>query len=311
MEIDKVYEPQRFEPHWAQQWVAQQTFRADVAWGEPSFSLAIPPPNVTGSLHMGHMFEHSIIDAQVRWRRMRRSSNGKAVHTLWLPGTDHAGMATELMVDRQLASEGIATRDLGREKFIARVWHWKAQPGGRIADPLKRGVEAETGGLVPFRARRVDAHALGDPRHAVVHEDVVLPVGVAGHEVGRHALERDEAATRSDRREDAAPVSLRACGIDAHALGDARRAVVDEDVGRTVRVAGDEVRRVAAEHHEVPVRGHEVDPVVGDLAGAVPLHARGIHAHARRVLGDRTSDEGEHRDERHQRARGVHRWLPS
>ena len=138
MEIDKVYEPQRFEPHWAQQWVAQQTFRADVAWGEPSFSLAIPPPNVTGSLHMGHMFEHSIIDAQVRWRRMRRSSNGKAVHTLWLPGTDHAGIATELMVDRQLASEGIAKRDLGREKFIERVWQWKAQHGGRIVEQMKR-----------------------------------------------------------------------------------------------------------------------------------------------------------------------------
>ena len=72
MEIDKVYEPQRFEPHWAERWVDRATFHVEAAPGEPYFSLAIPPPNVTGSLHMGHMFEHSIIDAQIRWRRMKR-----------------------------------------------------------------------------------------------------------------------------------------------------------------------------------------------------------------------------------------------
>src|SRR5271163_4141942 len=114
MEIDKVYEPQRFEPHWATWWVESNLFRAEARPGEPYFSLVIPPPNVTGSLHMGHMFEHSIIDAQVRWRRML------GMPTLWLPGTDHAGIATELMVDRQLAKEGIKKRDLGREKFIER-----------------------------------------------------------------------------------------------------------------------------------------------------------------------------------------------
>jgi valyl-tRNA synthetase len=85
MEIDKVYEPQRFEPHWAEWWVEHRTYRAEAHPGQPYFSLAIPPPNVTGSLHMGHMFEHSIIDAQVRWRRMKRTPEGKAVDTLWLP----------------------------------------------------------------------------------------------------------------------------------------------------------------------------------------------------------------------------------
>src|ERR1700731_3573138 len=111
MEIDKVYEPQRFEPHWAQWWVESQIFRArsgnDIRPGEPYFSLVIPPPNVTGSLHMGHMFEHSIIDAQVRWRRMKRTPGGRPVNTLWLPGTDHAGIATQIMVERQLAGEGL------------------------------------------------------------------------------------------------------------------------------------------------------------------------------------------------------------
>jgi valyl-tRNA synthetase len=132
MEIEKVYEPQRFEPHWAKWWVDQQLFRPEAKPGEPYFSLVIPPPNVTGSLHMGHMFEHSIIDALIRWHRMR------AENTLWLPGTDHAGIATELMVDRQLAQEGIQKRELGREKFIERVWQWKAQHGGRIVEQMKR-----------------------------------------------------------------------------------------------------------------------------------------------------------------------------
>ena len=132
MEIEKVYEPQRFEPHWAEQWVQSGIFHVEARPGERYFSLVIPPPNVTGSLHMGHMFEHSIIDAQIRWRRMRGAT------TLWLPGTDHAGIATELMVDRQLASEGVRKRDLGREKFLERVWQWKEQHGGRIVEQMKR-----------------------------------------------------------------------------------------------------------------------------------------------------------------------------
>jgi valyl-tRNA synthetase len=138
MEIDKVYEPQRFEPHWAEWWVEHQTYRAEAHPGEPYFSLAIPPPNVTGSLHMGHMFEHSIIDAQVRWRRMKRTPDGKPVNTLWLPGTDHAGIATQIMVERQLAAEGLTKRDLGREAFEARVWKWKEENGGRIVEQMKR-----------------------------------------------------------------------------------------------------------------------------------------------------------------------------
>jgi valyl-tRNA synthetase len=132
MEIDKVYEPQRFEPRWAQWWVESQTFHAEARPGQPYFSLVIPPPNVTGSLHMGHMFEHSIIDAQVRWRRML------GLNTLWLPGTDHAGIATQIMVERQLAEEGVDKRELGREAFEARVWKWKEQHGGRIVEQMKR-----------------------------------------------------------------------------------------------------------------------------------------------------------------------------
>jgi valyl-tRNA synthetase len=136
MEIDKVYEPQRFEPHWAEWWASSGLFHAEPKPGEPYFSLVIPPPNVTGALHIGHMFEHSIIDAQIRWRRML------GVNTLWLPGTDHAGISTQIMVERQIAEQGLSRHDLGREKFEARVWEWKEQYGGRILEQMKRAGES-------------------------------------------------------------------------------------------------------------------------------------------------------------------------
>jgi valyl-tRNA synthetase len=98
----------------------------------PVFTLLLPPPNVTGFLHMGHMFEQTQMDIIVRWHRMRGFT------TLWLPGTDHAGIATQLMVERQLASEGKKRADLGREKFVERVWEWKRHYGGRILDQMKR-----------------------------------------------------------------------------------------------------------------------------------------------------------------------------
>jgi valyl-tRNA synthetase len=133
MEIEKVYEPQRFEPHWAKWWVESNLFHVEAPPpGTEYFSLVIPPPNVTGSLHMGHMFEHSIIDAQVRWQRM----SGKV--TLWVPGMDHAGIATQIMVERQLATENLTRHDLGREQFEARVWKWKEEYGGKIVDQMKR-----------------------------------------------------------------------------------------------------------------------------------------------------------------------------
>ena len=132
MQIDKVYEPQRFEPHWAQWWIDTGIFRAPGENGRPVFSLVIPPPNVTGVLHIGHMLEHTEIDVTVRWHRMIGDN------TLWLPGTDHAGIATQMVVARDLASQGINYRDLGREKFVERVWEWKAQYGDTIKRQMIR-----------------------------------------------------------------------------------------------------------------------------------------------------------------------------
>ena len=133
MQIEKVYEPQRFEPHWAQWWIDSGIFHASSrATGGRMFSLVIPPPNVTGSLHIGHMLEHTEIDVTIRWHRMLGDN------TLWLPGTDHAGIATQMVVERKLAEEGIDRRDLGREAFEKRVWEWKAEYGDTIKRQMIR-----------------------------------------------------------------------------------------------------------------------------------------------------------------------------
>jgi valyl-tRNA synthetase len=131
-EIAKAYEPQQIEPRWADFWVKEALFRADPAAPGPVFSIVIPPPNVTGSLHIGHMLEHSEIDILTRWHRMR------GFNTLYLPGTDHAGISTQRVVVRQLADEGINYRDLGREEFEKRVWQWKEERGGEITQQMKQ-----------------------------------------------------------------------------------------------------------------------------------------------------------------------------
>ncbi len=132
MQIEKVYEPQRFEPHWARWWIDSGVFHASQEASRRVFSLVIPPPNVTGSLHIGHMLEHAEIDVTVRWHRMRGDN------TLWLPGADHAGIATQMVVERQLAEEGLDRRGMGRDAFIERVWAWKAQYGDRIRSQMVR-----------------------------------------------------------------------------------------------------------------------------------------------------------------------------
>jgi valyl-tRNA synthetase len=131
MQIDRVYEPQRFEPHWAEWWVESGIFHAVPNSGR-HFSLVIPPPNVTGSLHMGHMLDHTLIDLAVRWHRMIGHN------TLWVPGTDHAGIATQMVVERKLAEEGLTRVQLGREEFERRVWQWKEIYQKRINDQMKR-----------------------------------------------------------------------------------------------------------------------------------------------------------------------------
>src|SRR5579872_2848465 len=130
-EIAKAYEPQRIEPRWAECWVKEELFKADPSKPGPVFSIVIPPPNVTGSLHIGHMLDHTEIDILTRWHRMC------GYNTLYLPGTDHAGISTQRVVVRQLAEQGINYRDLGREEFVRRVWAWKEESGGTIQRQMR------------------------------------------------------------------------------------------------------------------------------------------------------------------------------
>src|SRR5881227_3323356 len=133
MEIPKAYEPQSVEDKWYDFWLKQGCFTANPASAKPAYSIVIPPPNVTGMLHMGHVLNNTIQDILARKARM----DGKEV--LWLPRTDHAGIATQVIVEKQLRKEQKKTRfDLGREEFQKRVWQWKEKHGSIIIEQLKK-----------------------------------------------------------------------------------------------------------------------------------------------------------------------------
>lgn len=131
-ELPKVYEPKAVEEKWLKVWLDARLFHADVSAPGDPFSIVIPPPNVTGSLHMGHALNNTLQDVLVRYKRM------KGFNALWVPGTDHAGIATQNVVERELKKEGKKRQDLGREKFIERVWEWKKKSGAHIVHQLKR-----------------------------------------------------------------------------------------------------------------------------------------------------------------------------
>ncbi len=131
-ELPKAYEPKSVEEKWYGFWAERNYFHADETAGGEPFSIVIPPPNVTGSLHIGHALNSTLQDILVRWMRM----SGR--NTLWVPGTDHAGIATQNVVERQLAKDNIDRHAVGRDKFVAKVWEWKKEYGGRIINQLKR-----------------------------------------------------------------------------------------------------------------------------------------------------------------------------
>jgi valyl-tRNA synthetase len=131
-DLPPAWQPATVEAELYQRWVAAGYFAADARSDKPPFCIVIPPPNVTGSMHMGHALEHALIDAVTRRRRMQ------GYEALWLPGMDHAGIATQNVVERDLAGEGLSRHDLGREQFVERVWQWKADSGGRILGQMRR-----------------------------------------------------------------------------------------------------------------------------------------------------------------------------
>ena len=133
-EIPKIYDPKEAEQHHYARWEQLGLFAPEINKDPdaPVFSIVIPPPNVTGSLHMGHALQHTMMDVMTRHKRMR------GLRTLWLPGMDHAGISTQLMVTRELKKEGLTRHDIGREKFVERVWQWKAEYGGQILKQIRR-----------------------------------------------------------------------------------------------------------------------------------------------------------------------------
>lgn len=128
--MDKTYNPGQIETRWYQHWEDNGHFAA--SGGDDAYCIMLPPPNVTGSLHMGHAFQHTLMDALIRYHRMRGDNS------LWQCGTDHAGIATQMVVERQLEQQGKHRLDLGREKFIEAVWDWKHQSGNTITKQCRR-----------------------------------------------------------------------------------------------------------------------------------------------------------------------------
>jgi len=128
--MEKIYDPQTIEQRWYETWESNGYFTPQPG-GKP-YCIMIPPPNVTGSLHMGHAFSDTVMDVLIRYHRMKGDS------TLWQVGTDHAGIATQMVVERQLETEDKTRHDLGREQFIKRIWQWKKESGGTITRQLRR-----------------------------------------------------------------------------------------------------------------------------------------------------------------------------
>lgn len=131
-QLEKIYDPQTVEARWGQYWIDQGYFTPNPYSTAPPFTIVIPPPNVTGTLHIGHALNNTLQDILVRWQRMQGRN------TLWVPGTDHAGIATQNVVERQLTTEGTSKDHLGREAFIKRVWKWKEESGNTIINQLKK-----------------------------------------------------------------------------------------------------------------------------------------------------------------------------
>src|SRR5258708_3042233 len=158
-EIAKAYEPQQIEPRGADFWGKEALFKADANAPGPGFSIVIPPPNVTGSLDIGTMLEHTEIDILPRWHRMR------GYNTLYLPGTDHAGISTQRVVVKHLMDQGIDYHKLGREEFEKQVWKWKAEAGSGITEQMR-----SIGGSCGWARERVTPSLEKSP---VVREGVV------------------------------------------------------------------------------------------------------------------------------------------
>ena len=131
-QLEKVYDPKQVEDRTYQFWLDKNYFHADAESKKEPYTIVIPPPNITGQLHMGHALDNTLQDALIRWRRMQ------GYEALWLPGTDHASIATEAKIVEAMRKEGVTKEEIGRDGFLERAWEWRRQYGGRIVSQLKK-----------------------------------------------------------------------------------------------------------------------------------------------------------------------------
>src|SRR6058998_592904 len=132
MELAKSFDPHEVERRWYSLWESRGYFAHSANSEKPPYCIQLPPPNVTGTLHMGHAFQQTLMDVLIRWHRMRGDN------TLWQVGTDHAGIATQIVVENQLKAQGTSRRELGRDAFVERVWKWKQESGSTITNQMRR-----------------------------------------------------------------------------------------------------------------------------------------------------------------------------
>jgi len=276
--LPKTWEPGAVETGIYQGWVGAGYFTADAASAKPAYSIVLPPPNVTGSLHMGHALDHTLMDALTRRKRMQ------GYEVLWLPGMDHAGIATQSLVEKQLAAVGTTREELGRERFIEKVWEWKRESGGTIGAQMRRlgdGVDASRDRFTMdeglSRAVRTIFKRLYDAgliyqAERLVNWSPVLQTAISDLEVKYEEIEGELVSFRYGSLDDSAPHIVVATTRIETMLGDTAIAVHPDD-DRYRHLVGTTLTHPFQDREIVIVADEHVDPEFGTGAVKVtPAH---------------------------------------
>ncbi|WP_408611310.1 valine--tRNA ligase [Lolliginicoccus lacisalsi] len=274
MDLPKAWEPQAVEAGLYQRWVDAGYFTADPRSDKPGFSIVLPPPNVTGSLHMGHALDHTLMDILCRRKRMQ------GFEVLWLPGMDHAGIATQMVVEKQLDAAGTSRHELGREAFVERVWQWKAESGGAIMEQMRRIGDGVDWGRERFtldeglsRAVHTIFKKLYDAglifrAERLVNWSPVLQTAISDIEVKHEEVEGELVSLRYGSLDDDEPHVIVATTRVETMLGDTAVAVHPEDE-RYQHLIGITVYHPITENQIPIVADDYVDPSFG--SGAVKI----------------------------------------
>jgi len=276
--LPKTWDPGAVETQLYQGWVDAGYFTADAASAKPAYSIVLPPPNVTGSLHMGHALDHTLMDALTRRKRMQ------GYEVLWLPGMDHAGIATQSLVEKQLAAESVSKEDLGREAFVEKIWEWKRQSGGTIGAQMRRLGDGVDAGRDRFtmdaglsRAVRTIFKRLFDAgliyqAERLVNWSPVLQTAISDLEVKFEEVEGELVSFRYGSLDDSAPHIVVATTRIETMLGDTAIAVHPDD-DRYRHLVGTTVPHPFQDREIVIVADTHVDPEFGTGAVKVtPAH---------------------------------------